>query len=77
MTELDTIVQKLRQLPPELLAEIDDFIDFVRRKRGTASVLLGDTWPPGFFEATMGALADDPMFVRHDQGTHEQREPLP
>ena len=64
MTTRETVAQKLDYLTPELLAEVDDFIDFVRRKRGTASVLLG-------------ALADDPTFVRHDQGTCEQREPLP
>jgi hypothetical protein len=29
-------------------------------------------WPPGFFEQTYGAIADD-TFVRHPQGEFEQR----
>lgn len=33
-------------------------------------------WPPGFFEQTYDALADDAMFFRHDQGEFEQRESL-
>lgn len=32
-------------------------------------------WPPGFFEQTAGALADDPL-VRGAQGEYEVREEL-
>lgn len=32
-------------------------------------------WPPGFFEQTAGALADDPL-VRGVQGEYEVREEL-
>lgn len=32
-------------------------------------------WPPGFFEETYGALADDPL-VQSDQGDFETRETL-
>ncbi len=32
-------------------------------------------WPPGFFEQTAGALADDPL-VRGEQGAYEEREAL-
>jgi hypothetical protein len=32
-------------------------------------------WPPGFFEQTAGALADDPL-VRGEQGEYEVREEL-
>jgi hypothetical protein len=35
----------------------------------------GRAWPPGYFEQTSGALADDPI-VRAPQGEYEQREPL-
>lgn len=30
-------------------------------------------WPPGYFEATAGAITD-PAFERGDQGAYEQRE---
>lgn len=33
-------------------------------------------WPPHFFEATYGSLADDPI-ERLPQGAYEVREPLP
>lgn len=33
-------------------------------------------WPPGYFEQTFGALADDPL-LRAPQGEYEQREPMP
>lgn len=33
-------------------------------------------WPPGWIEATAGAI-DDPSFARHPQGNYEDREPLP
>lgn len=32
-------------------------------------------WPPGFFERTAGALADDPL-ERPPQGNYEERDPL-
>lgn len=32
-------------------------------------------WPPGYFEQTYGALADDPL-TREEQGTYEERETL-
>ncbi len=32
-------------------------------------------WPPGFFEKTYGALADDPM-ERLPQGNYEEREEI-
>jgi hypothetical protein len=32
-------------------------------------------WPPGWFEATAGAITD-PTFVRPPQGEYEQREEL-
>lgn len=31
-------------------------------------------WPPGFFKETAGSLANDPTFMRHDQGAYEIRE---
>ena len=35
----------------------------------------GRGWPPGFFEATAGALKDDPI-ERGPQGEYEVREPF-
>lgn len=32
-------------------------------------------WPPGFFEETYGALADDPL-TRPEQGEAQEREAL-
>jgi len=29
-----TILEKLRQLPPERLAEVEDFVDFLRTREG-------------------------------------------
>jgi hypothetical protein len=29
-----TILEKLRQLPPERLAEVEDFVDFLRAREG-------------------------------------------
>ena len=35
----------------------------------------GATWPPGYFEQTFGALADD-LLTREPQGAYEEREAL-
>jgi len=32
-------------------------------------------WPPGWIDATAGSITD-PTFVRHAQGSYEQREKL-
>lgn len=36
----------------------------------------GRGWPPGWFEATAGAISD-PSFIRQEQGDYEEREMLP
>ena len=40
-----------------------------------APAVACSAWPPGWFEATAGAI-DDPSFVRPAQGTYETREGL-
>lgn len=35
----------------------------------------GSGWPPGYFEQTFGALADEPL-TREPQGEYEEREAL-
>ena len=35
----------------------------------------GADWPPGYFEQTFGALADDPL-TREPPGEYEEREAL-
>ena len=41
----NTLIQKLRELPPQRLAEVEDFVEFlaVRETRAAAGVQLGES----------------------------------
>lgn len=55
--DTQAIVEKLKELAPEQLAEVESFVDFLR-SRADARTL--SAWPPGFFENTVGAVPDFP-----------------
>jgi hypothetical protein len=56
MTTLDTIAIKLRSLPPELLDEVDTFVEFLLNRPRKAV----EHWPEGYFETVLGSLPDFP-----------------
>jgi hypothetical protein len=56
------------ELPPELSDANLEIVVVVQRKEKRG-------WPPGYFERTAGALADDPI-ERPPQGEYEERDEL-
>jgi hypothetical protein len=71
MTLFDQVLTLARRLPlPERLRLRDALTEPVIEEPTDA---LG--WPIGFFEATYGSCADDPI-VREPEGDFEQREPI-
>ena len=73
-----TLEEMIRTLPPDMRREVEDFVQFLlekrRRDEREKQKVIAHGWPPGFFEQTAGALADDPTFIRHPQGEYEERE---
>ncbi len=61
MTTIETLEIKLRDLPPEALSEVEDFVEFLLEKRRKVAVSPeARGWPPGYFERTAGSLPDFP-----------------
>jgi hypothetical protein len=60
------LAELVRDLPPDLEAEIRDFIEFVIEKRRKAELAelehraVARGWPPDYFEQTAGSLPDFP-----------------
>jgi len=72
-----TLEAKIRALPQDLRREVEDFVEFLLEKRRRAEleqIAVVHGWPSGF-SRTAGSI-DDPTFVRHPQGTYEERMPL-
>jgi hypothetical protein len=73
MATIETLETKLRALPPDMLSEVEDFVEFLLKKRRRAELeqqAVAHGWPPGFFAQTAGSI-NDPSFVRHPQGEPE------
>ena len=62
-------------IPTDLPPGPHHVIMVVADSSALASPEDGLGWPPGFFEQTAGALADDPL-VRGEQGAYEERDSL-
>jgi hypothetical protein len=59
----ETLETKLRELPPDMLGEVEDFVEFLLEKRRRAELerqALAHGWPPGYFEQTAGSIPDFP-----------------
>lgn len=72
-----TLEEKIRALPDDLRHQVEDFVEFLLEKRRRAELeelAVAHGWPPGFSK-TAGSI-DDPTFVRHPQGEHEERPSL-
>jgi hypothetical protein len=41
--EAETILEKLKELPPERLAEVEDFVDFLRTRADEGSLVRATT----------------------------------
>ena len=67
--ETQTLVDKLNELPPERIAEVEDFIDFLRQRRFVAKrkqpatldfpVDTVSTWPEGLSLRREDMYGDD------------------
>lgn len=78
MASIELLETKLRELPPDLLSEVEDFVEFLLEKRRRSELeqqAVAHGWPSGFFTRTAGAI-DDPSFVRPPQGEPEDRTGL-
>lgn len=71
------LIELVQELPPELHAQVRDFMEFLlaKQRRELAQRAAANGWPEGYFERTAGSITD-PTFVRPPQGEAETRLPL-
>jgi hypothetical protein len=63
MATIETLETKLRELPADMLGEVEDFVEFLLEKRRRAELeqqAVAHGWPPGFFAQTAGSIPDFP-----------------
>lgn len=70
------LIELVQELPPELHAQVRDFVEFLlaKQRRELAQRAAANGWPEGFFD--LAGSITDPTFVRPPQGQTETRLPL-
>ena len=72
-----TLEEKIQALPHDLQLEVEDFVEFLLKKRRRVALeqqAVAHDWPASFAQ-TAGSI-NDPTFIRQPQGQLEKRAPL-
>ena len=75
----NALIEKLKNLPPERMAEVEDFVDFLRTReeeaRDTAAGRLGEAMAR-LAEVELPAMSEDEVQAEIDAARRERRERL-
>jgi len=76
MSTRESLLEEINKQPEPLLKELQHYLVFLVEQRGKNGGGAGATeagWPEGYFEATAGAFANEPL-ERPPQLPFERRE---
>lgn len=70
---IQPLVDKLKELPPERVAEVEDFVDFLRNREGVISTTTAQREPFDFPVITVGQWPEGLSLRRQDMYGDDSR----